>query len=299
MSETACIGDGGRRSRLRLLAAIRFREVLPLQGSPLVGACFAVGGLSSAHMLAAIGLALGSICLVAHVFLLNDWSGIGGDLRDVNRVGQAFTTKGVSAGEVAFLAAAMLAISLVIFGMLGPVTFSLALAIAALSALYSAPAIHLKGSPMLNSVLHLLGGALHFLLGYATFRAIDERAVAISCVFALVFTAGHLTHEARDHDSDSLNDIRTNAVAFGRRRSFLASLALFGAAYLLLAALGASGMLPRVLVLAPTLFIVHLAASIRALRTGLSFETLRVVQRCYHLIFAFIGVVLVVTSHAW
>jgi 4-hydroxybenzoate polyprenyltransferase len=153
----------------------------------------------------------------------------------------------------------------------------------------------MKGLPLVNSLLHFVGGALHFLLGYATFTAIDARGVAIGCFFALVFTAGHLTHEARDCEGDLHNVIRTNAVAFGRTQSFFAGLAVFTVAYALLVALAASGVIPRVLTLAAVLYPVHFFASLRAMRAGLSYESLSRLQRCYRALFAVIGVMMVVT----
>ena len=255
MSETAIARlPQTARSLSRLLSCIRFDEVLVLQGAPLIGASFSLGALTMASMLKAAVLAAGSLSLVAHVFVLNDWSGIRGDLKDPNRAMRTFPTRGVSRTEVGFLAIALLVLSLLLLGLLGPATLVLALAIASLSALYSAPVFHMKGLPIFNSVLHLVGGTLHFLLGYATFAAVDERGIALGCFFALVFAAGHLTHEARDCEGDLLNGIRTNAVAFGRTQSFVMGLILFTAAYALLVTLAAYGAVPRVLVLAAALY---------------------------------------------
>jgi 4-hydroxybenzoate polyprenyltransferase len=279
----------------RLLRAVRWDEVLVLQGAPLIGAIFSIRDWTTGNILLLAIFAVGSCCLVAHVFMLNDWSGIQGDLADPNRAPRTFSAKGVSRAEFGILAIALLALSLLLFALLGKAVLALALAIAGLSALYSAPLFHMKGLPVFNSLLHLAGGVLHFLLGYATFAAIDARGVAIGCFFALVFTAGHLTHEARDWAGDELNMIRTNAVAFGRTRSFFAGLALFTAAYALLVALAAWGAVPRALVLAAALYPVHLVASLRAVRAGLSFETISRLQRCYRVLYAAIGIVMVVT----
>jgi 4-hydroxybenzoate polyprenyltransferase len=304
MTETTIATRPPSRLPLRLLSCIRFDEVFVLQGAPLIGAAFAlhgvtIGALTTAKMLSAALLAAGSLCLVAHVFVFNDWAGIQGDLKDPNRATRAFTAKGVSRKEFGGLAAALLAASLLLFGLLGATTLILALAIAGLSALYSAPVVHGKGRPVFNSILHLVGGTLHFLLGYATFAAIDARGIAIAAFFALVFTAGHLTHEARDREGDLLNGIRTNAVAFGETRSFVASLTLFSAAYALLVTLALLGTVPRVLALAAALYPVQLYVSLRALRAGLTFDSLRQLQRCYRLIFAVIGAMIVASLLGW
>jgi 4-hydroxybenzoate polyprenyltransferase len=280
----------------RLLSCLRVDEVLVLQGSPLIGACFSIGALTSSKLVAAATLGIGSLCLVAHVFLLNDWSGVAGDLRDPNRAPRTFHAKGVSRPEVGLLAAVLLALSLVLFGFLGAVPFALALAIAGLSALYSAPAFHIKGLPFANSALHLVGGALHFLLGYGTFAAIDGRGIAMAGFFGLVFAGGHLMHEVRDRDGDQSNGIRTNAVAFGKACGFGAGVVLFTVAYALLVSLAAFEVIPRVLVFAGALYPLHFGASLRAWHAGLDVPSLLRFQRCYRLLYAVIGIAMVATK---
>ncbi|MDX8527727.1 UbiA family prenyltransferase [Mesorhizobium sp. MSK_1335] len=284
------------RSWPRLLSSIRFDEVCALQGTPLIGATLSLGALTMNNMLETAVVVAGNLCLVAHVFVFNDWSGIDGDLNDPKRAARTFAAKGLSRSEVGYLALSLLGLSLLLFAMVGATPFFIGLSIAGLSALYSAPGLHLKGTPLFSSALHLSGGALHFLLGYAAFSAIDARGLLVSCFFALVFTAGHFTHEARDHEGDTFNDIRTNAVAFGKRQSFVAGLVLFTAAYVLLVGLAIFGVVPRVLMLAAVLYPLHLAASVRALRAGLTFESLVSLQRRYRALYAIIGIVTVVAT---
>jgi 4-hydroxybenzoate polyprenyltransferase len=266
-----------------------------LQGPPVMGAIFSFSGLTMNSVLLAAAAAVGSICLVAHIFVLNDWAGIDGDLRDPNRAARVFTAKGVNRTEMAYLATALLTLSLMLFGLVSATALVLALVIAGLSALYSAPVFHMKGLPVFNSGLHLVGGTLHFLLGYATFSPINARGLAIGCFFGLVFTAGHFTHEARDREGDSLNGIRTNAVAFGKMQSFVAGFVLFTVAYALLIAWAALGIVPRALFIAGALYPLHLYASLHALRAGLTFESLRQLQTCYRLLYAVIGIMMLVT----
>jgi 4-hydroxybenzoate polyprenyltransferase len=195
-----------------------------------------------------------------------------------------------------YLWVALLAMSLLLLSPFGATTLVIALAIAGLGALYSAPKPHMKGAPILGSALHLIGGLLHFLLGYSLFGAVDGRAVAIGCFFGLTFAAGHLTHEARDHEADLINGIRTNAVTFGRTRSFLAGLVLFTIAYVLLVALAARGTVPRALLLVAALYALHLHWSLEALRAGLAFESIRRLQARYRALYAAIGVMMVATA---
>jgi 4-hydroxybenzoate polyprenyltransferase len=278
---------------LRLLSSIRFDEVLVLQGTPMMGAIMSLGALTVHDCIRAAIFGAGSLCLVGHVFVMNDWAGIEGDLQDPNRAARTFASKGVSRTAVGFLATVLLSMTLLLFSLLGPISLALAIAIIGLSTLYSAPAIHMKGRPVLGTSLHLVGGTLHFLLGYATFSAVDAHSIGIGCFFGLIFAAGHVMHETRGYEGDRLNGIRTNAVAFGKAKSFVAGLVLFTAAYALLVALALFGLLPRLLVLVVVLYPVHLHASLRAVRTDLSFEGLLRYQKCYRLLYALIGIMLV------
>ena len=281
------------RQLLRLLSSIRFDEVLVLQGTPVMGAILALGTLTFNDCIRATLFGVGSLCLVGHVFVMNDWAGIEGDLRDPHRATRTFASKGVSRAAVGFLAIGLLGMTLLLFSLLGPASLALAMVILGLSALYSAPSIHMKGRPVLGSSLHLVGGTLHFLLGYATFSAVDARSIVIGCFFGLIFAAGHLMHETRGYEGDRLNGIRTNAVAFGKRQSFVAGIVLFSAAYVLLIALAQFGLLPHLLVFTAVLYPVHLYASVRAVRAGLSFESLLAYQKCYRLLYGLIGAMLV------
>ncbi|WP_375411259.1 UbiA family prenyltransferase [uncultured Bradyrhizobium sp.] len=284
------------RPFLRLLSSIRWDEVLVLQGAPLIGACFTLRALTINNLLALAVFGFASCCLVAHVFALNDWSGIDGDLRDPKRAAQTFFAKGVNRFAFGMFAMGLLAPSLLIFAIIGKSTLILAVAIAGLGALYSVRLFNVKGKPVFNSLLHLVGGMLHFLLGYAMWAVLDVRAVAIGCFFGLVFTAGHINHETRDYEADLVNGIRTNAVAYGKAPAFVAGLVLFTIAYALLAALALCGVLPRILVAAAMLYPLHLYASLQALRGGLEFESLRRLQMGYRLLYAMIGIVMVAAN---
>lgn len=287
------------RALWRLVASIRFDEVIVLQGAPLLGALFALESLAFDRLAPLALLVAGNLLLVAHVFVLNDWAGIQGDLRDPNRAARTFAARRVERGSVGWLAVALLVGALAVLAQVGDRALAIALAIAGLSALYSLPGIHWKGRPLLGSALHLAGGLLHFLLGYASFAPVDARGVWIGGFFALVFTAGHVSNEVRDHAGDAANGIRTNAVAFGRRAAFLASQGLFVAAYLLLALLALEGLLPPALTLVAALAVPHLAAALRAWREGLDFAAVRRLQRCYRALFALIGLVMAAAALPW
>ncbi len=274
----------------RYLTCIRMREVLVLQGTPLLGAACAMTSLTARTLAQLAVLAAGSILLVAHIFVLNDWAGLAADLSDPNKAAGVFANRGVSPRQIRRLWLALLLLGLALFALLGPRQLALAAAIALLSFLYSAPALDAKGTPLASSLLHLAGGVCHFLLGYSLFSAIDARGLQLAVFFALVFAAGHLNQEVRDHDGDRASGIATNAVTYGKTRTFLAGLAGFTLAYAQLGLLAARGLLPAATAAMLVLYPLHLHWSLTTLARGLTFHNLQRLQRRYRALYALVGV---------
>ncbi|MDC8016207.1 UbiA family prenyltransferase [Tahibacter soli] len=287
---TATIRQYGRIARH--FASTRAVEVLALQASPALGVFLGGWRLERDGLVAPALLAFGSCALTAHIFVFNDWAGHAGDLRDPLRAPHVFSGRGISRREVAGAALLLLVLAFVAFAAVGVPALLFGTAIAALGFLYSASPVLGKNTPVASSLNHLVGGTLHFLLGYTLAHALDARGVGIGLFFGLVFAAGHLNQEVRDYDGDRVNGIRTNAVAFGRRTAFVASLVTFTAAYAMLAALAAAGVLPRLLLWSPLAWLVHLAWSVQALRRGLDFATAEWMQRRYRWLFALVGLVM-------
>src|SRR4029078_3327975 len=127
----------------------------------------------------------------------------------------------ISRREVAGVAIAFIICANVAFAVVSGLAMLLGATIAALSLLYSCSASFGKSTPIMGSINHLLGGALHFLLGYTLVRALDANGLMMSLFFGLVFAGGHLNQEVRDYDGDLINGIRTTAVVFGAQRTFL------------------------------------------------------------------------------
>lgn len=281
---------------LRLLSCIRFDEVFVLQGTPLLGAVFAMSQLTNQSVMALMLLAAGNAFLVAHVFLLNDWAGVHQDLRDPARSAGVFLNRGVRRHEVAGLLLLLLMLSLMAFGQLGPATLGLGLMIAVASALYSVPHVYMKGVPLVSSALHLVSGVLHFLLGYSVFRSPDIHGLQIGLFFAVIFSAGHLTQEVRDREADLGNGIHTNAVKFGKKRVFIVSFALFTFADALLILLALNGAVPQGLALVvAAIYPLHLHWTLQAMREGLPFQSVRRLQIRYRALYAGMGAVMIMS----
>lgn len=301
MAEARKSSAGARQLRrppwLRLLASIRLGEVLVLQGTPLMGAILALGSLAAWHGWTigwqGLWLVIANLLLVAHVFVANDWAGIDADLRDPQRQDHTFVNQGVGRGLFGWLGVGLFVGAMLALLPLGGRALLLGLALCVVSALYSLPPWQLKGRPLWNSLMHLLGGGLHFLLGWVAFAPIDGSSLAIGVFFGLVFAAGHLVHEARGVEGDRLNGIQTNAVRFGAKRCFVAAFVLFSAAYLLLAILCLRELLPTALLLAVCLYPLHIWATWQAYRQHLSYASLLRLQTCYRAMYALTGLLLV------
>ena len=277
----------------RYVSCLRAREILVLQGSALLGAALALGRPGVEHVAPLAVLTLANLCLVAHVFVVNDLANLTTDRVDPARAGGVFTVRGVAPSEMAGLAGGLLAVSLLLFSTLGVATISVAVGIAALSALYSLPPFNWKSRPLLSSAAHVAGGVLHFLLGYCVAGGIDRRGLATAAFFGLTFAAGHLTQELRDYHADVRSTIRTNAVSYGQRPAFAASLLLFGAAQAVLFTLAVQGVLPRVLAALLLLFPIQLRWSFAALAEGLTAPAVARLQGRYRVLHALIGVAIV------
>jgi 4-hydroxybenzoate polyprenyltransferase len=277
-----------------LLTCIRFREILLLQGPPWMGIVLSTESLDLGKIPAIALFAAASFLLVAHIWSLNDWADERSDRFNPHKAGRTFASKGVSPRQMLTLSLGLLAASLGLFALLSTRTLLIAGAIAFLGTLYSLSNVDGKGTPVLSSVLHFVGGFLHFLLGYCLFSSLDRHAFLLAPIFALIFAAGHAIQEVQDWEFDSLSGIQTNAVQFGQVPVFLAALVGFSLAYGYLFSLAITNLIPHQLnLLLLVLFPLHLFWSLRTLKAGLTFERLRRLRNRYRALFALIGIGLV------
>lgn len=282
---------------IQYFTASRCLEVVVLQAAPFLGAVIAGLGGGWVHLALLALLLTASLALTAHVFVLNDWAGQSSDMNDPRRAMQVFGQRNIGSREVVGLATALLLLAMAALAVVSVRAMFLGAAITALSVLYSCSPFSGKGTPVWGSLIHVVGGALLFLLGYSVASPIDPRGLAISLFFGLVFAAGHLNQEVRDYAGDLHNAIHTNAVVFGYRRTFFGSLLAFTVAYAMLAGLALVGLLPRALLWCVVLVCPwHIAWSLRAVRNGLGFDVACWMQRRYRLLFAVVGLVMLLTA---
>src|SRR5436190_16472756 len=281
--------SGSPRTFLSLFRLIRYDEVLVLQGTPLMGAAFSMGDVTTEKLRMFLLFVVASFLLVAHIFTFNDWAEICA-LKDSNGATVKPRSQDSKPRRLLLLSIFLLLAGLLLFAFLPRPTLMLAIIAAGIGVFYSHPVLNGKCIPIVCSLTHFFGGLLHFLLGYTLFSPLDQRGVLIAVFFALTFTAGHLNHEVSDFDVDRQNGLNTNAVAFGKRRVFLAGLTVFTLAYVWMLILAGSELMPRPLALLPILlYPFHVFWSVRALREGLNSDSLSRLQIRYRLLYAIIG----------
>src|SRR5689334_122709 len=172
---------------MRHFTSTRAPEVLALQASPILGIFLGGFSLERDGLIRLGSLLLGSLALTAHIFVFNDWAGYSSDIRDPQRKTLVFDRQGISRRQVARVAIALLVLANVAFAAVGRPATLLGAAIAALSLLYSCSTSFGKRTPIVGSLNHLLGGALHFLLGYTVSHTLDASGLVLSLFFGLVF----------------------------------------------------------------------------------------------------------------
>ncbi len=276
------------------LSCIRYREVLLLQGTPLMGVIFSVGRITTAEIPALALFSLAGFLLVAHIWSFNDWADVRVDADDPGKAQRIFLNKGVALSGMLGLSLTLLAASLVAFAFLPTRTLAIAGAIAALGFVYSSPLIKTKSIPLLSSVTHLVGGTLHFLLGYSLFAHIGRDALLIAPFFALVFTAGHAVQEVRDVAGDRRHGIATNAVVFGARRTFVCALLGLFLAHAYLIFLAVQGIVPlRLSVASLAIFPQYFVLGFKTLRGSLGWGQIDLFRCAYRKGFFILGLFMV------
>jgi 4-hydroxybenzoate polyprenyltransferase len=275
------------------LVALRLPDLLVLQGPPLLGVAFVQKPFTSEGIVPLLLLLLANSLLLAYVFLLNDSEGLAADSSDPNKARETAVAMAIGWHEMRLLSIILGCLGLLLFGLISLGVLLPAVCIAVLALIYSSRAVHAKGIPILSSGVHLAGGVLLFLLGYALFGEVDRRGLLIGLYFALIFAAGHLNQEVRDYEADLRSGIVTNAVRFGKRHTFLAAFLVFTCSYVYLLWLGSLDILPARVGWILGLYPVHAVLFWRTYRGDLTFERVSRFRAYYRVLYALVGVMLV------
>jgi len=207
------------------IKSARFAEVSILLGFPLIGLFFAFESASQLVSMPVFLFILAVFLLFTAIYAFNGLAGIGEDgenarLSDLkNRKPTFVTTLAVS-----------LSLSLACFFFIKPGLAIFAVISFLLWCVYSFPKKGFKYRPVLGTLIHFFGQIIHFLMGYAVIKPVDNAGIAASVYFALLFSAGHINHELIDREADEKTGIMTGAVCFGAKKWERVSFCLFFAA---------------------------------------------------------------------
>ncbi len=173
----------------------RMPETFLMMGFPFAGVLFSLSVWSLSTLRRLIIFCFATFLLGIHIYIFNDWGTFSSE-RD--RFAVDIPKRGLL-----FCSFALLGVSLPTYFLLSYRTFFIAAILSFTWMPYAHPGILIKGKPVLPTMEHFLAGILMFLLGYSLFKQPDLEGFAVSGYFALIFSAGHLNHEAKDYEEDN------------------------------------------------------------------------------------------------
>ena len=280
-----------------LFRSIRWVDVMILEGVPILGVAFSAGGQVAAELMRFLVFAFAVFLLLAHVFTLNDWADFTRGVHHSSSAMLQLERRNATPGQLLIFSFLMLTASAGILLFLSERSLLLGVAVAALGIFYSHPSLNAKSMPIVSTLVHFVGGTLHFLLGYGLMLPIDSRGALIGFFFGLTFAAGHPLQEVRDVSIDREVGARTNAIVFGKLGSFVASLILFTVQYAYLFWLAWSGLLTRWIAFLPLVaWPIHFWWAIESFRRGLTPESVEYFEKQYRVLYAIIGLAMLLSA---
>lgn len=232
---------------------------------------------------------LGSFLLTSGVFLLNDIADLRHDREVLQKQPRAIRLQRLGRRRLGSIAALTGIGGILLIAELNVWSALYAVGVFLAGIVYSAPLFRFKERPVISSLTHLFGGLLHFMVGYSLGAGPFLHGIMIGTFFAAVFMAGHLVHEVRDYEGDTDTGVLTNASRFGRRPTFVASLALFVLLPLYAVLIASLGLAPRAFMVAALSIPVVLYASRGPLRRSFDSATVVRFQTVYRLTYLCLG----------
>ncbi|MFC1521941.1 UbiA family prenyltransferase [Elusimicrobiota bacterium] len=196
---------------------VRYREILIWLMPVFAGTIISSVQLEQIFSQRSFIFLLGSIFLVTHVIIFNDW----GEFTKHNNISPE-ENKILFAASGSFLIA-----SLLMFALIGFRVVAIAVFAASFSVLYSHPRIYLRSSAFAGSFIHLGAGTVLFMIGYYLNGIFNPTSLLTGFLFGLLLTAGHLIHQIIDIKEDKARNTLTAAIKFGKNRVYMASFAIF------------------------------------------------------------------------
>jgi lycopene elongase/hydratase (dihydrobisanhydrobacterioruberin-forming) len=275
---------------MQILKYIRVGEVFILTGIPVIGVFSGVTEFSFSWKI--ILLFVAYCMIMGHVYTFNDWADFSNDKLNSQRNNDPIYQKSNSPYRLLLISLILLTIGLLLAVFLSVKVFVIGMLISIVSFSYSSPWTFFKGVPLVSSLVHFVAGILYFLFGYLLDGNKNVYGMLIGVYFGLVYAAGHLNHEIKDYEPDSMVGITTNAIKFGKKKMLYLSFFLITLSNLYCVMLGILQLMPWRIAILPVLgYPVYTYFFIRKNNKGLEYERMIEFRKNYRMLYMVIGIV--------
>ena len=203
-------------------SALRVRETILLTGFFIMGAIFSIDKLSELFIIDLCKIAAIAFCLNSGLYALNAYTGKIEDRHNIRLINLAKTPFSFYLKYFCFT----LPITLMASWFFNAQFLKGIVLLLVLGGLYSIPILKLKNGPIGGTIVHFLYQIIAFNSAFAVFDQPSWASLLISIYFALLFSSGHIHHQAIDYEADMLAKIRTGAVKWGLSRAYHTSFIL-------------------------------------------------------------------------
>jgi len=187
-------------------------------GAAVLGFAFALDSNSNFSPLQFQGLAIGIPLIFCYIQSANDYFDVEIDEMKEKIMGKELVvSKIISRKTALIITSSVLFIGLGFAGMASASLFVLAVAMALLGTLYSAPPFRLKMRYPFSTLTQFAGCFLPFLAGVASISTVTMQTIIISSVFAVLAMIHRFAHEIKNYNADLLTGKGTVAVIKGLR----------------------------------------------------------------------------------
>jgi len=267
---------------------LRLGESALLQGTPFFGIVFGLDNWLHHYELVLMTLA-GSFLITNGIFILNDITDLKHDTLSTDKAQRFRYLTNIGVRKLIAIVSFNCAGGMLLIIIANYVSAWYAGGILLAGLTYSLGPFRSKEIPIASSLTHLIGGVLHFLVGFSLGDSPAVNGILIGIFFGGIFMAGHFIQEIRDFDLDMKSGVRTNAVYFGRQKTFFISLILFLFFPIYSALLVYIGIPPASLNMALITIPIVLLSARFPLRDDLSRSSILGFQKAYRITFAALG----------
>lgn len=187
-------------------------------GSAVLGFAFALSLDNSFSPLQLQGLAVGIPLILCYIQSVNDCFDVEIDKIKEKTVGKRLIVSNIISKKAALtITFSILAVGLVSAAIGSASLLLIALLMAFLGTIYSAPPFRLKMKYPFSTLIQFAGCFLPFLAGVASITTVTVQAIVISSIFAVLAMIHRFRHEIQNYRVDLLTEKRTVAVVKGLR----------------------------------------------------------------------------------